>query len=239
MHKCSFFLFYFALLKVGCCPILFVQNENRIRGRVSFYARFLCWLLLFYRVHSRKFLNMFHDHVDSDITWLILSANIFLKLIGHIHCAQYVKTMRYAGDQFHLSCFQINLLIRIFNSLEWWMTFRLLCFRVGDRILSVNGLDCDELDYDQVIDQIRRIPRDVELFVLHRPDAAKWTIEWRSSPKEKLIRNPIWPWNLSGFGRKNKTKQTQMGAFVYLVFFDNDNQISSGIFSAPPKTCAI
>ncbi|XP_046642989.1 tyrosine-protein phosphatase non-receptor type 13-like isoform X1 [Daphnia pulicaria] len=43
----------------------------------------------------------------------------------------------------------------------------------GDRILSVNGLDCDELDYDQVIDQIRRIPRDVELFVLHRPDAAK------------------------------------------------------------------
>lgn len=53
------------------------------------------------------------------------------------------------------------------------MTFRLLCFRVGDRILSVNGLDCDELDYDQVIDQIRRIPRDVELFVLHRPDAAK------------------------------------------------------------------
>ncbi|XP_057375054.1 tyrosine-protein phosphatase non-receptor type 13-like [Daphnia carinata] len=42
----------------------------------------------------------------------------------------------------------------------------------GDRILSVNGLDCDELDYDQVIDQMRRIPRDVELLVLHRSDAA-------------------------------------------------------------------
>lgn len=42
----------------------------------------------------------------------------------------------------------------------------------GDRILSVNGIDCDELDYDQVIDQMRRIPRDVELLVLHRSDGA-------------------------------------------------------------------
>lgn len=54
--------------------------------------------------------------------------------------------------------------------------------RAGDRILSVNGLDCDELDYDQVIDQMRRIPRDVELLVLHRSDAANVSSTWRLLP---------------------------------------------------------
>ena len=37
---------------------------------------------------------------------------------------------------------------------------------VGDRIVSVNGVGCDDLDYSQVIDQLRRIPRDIELRVL-------------------------------------------------------------------------
>merc|ERR1740128_917866 len=36
----------------------------------------------------------------------------------------------------------------------------------GDRIVSVNGVGCDDLDYSQVIDQLRRIPRDIELRVL-------------------------------------------------------------------------
>lgn len=54
------------------------------------------------------------------------------------------------------------------KSPKWRIIFQLLF--PGDRILSVNGTDCDELDYDQVIDQMRRIPRDVELLVLHRDD---------------------------------------------------------------------
>lgn len=81
-------------------------------------------------------------------------------------------------------------------------------YSVGDRILSVNGLDCDELDYDQVIDQIRRIPRDVELFVLHRPDAAKWA----ASPKNSSA-------TLTALESFRIWKKTQNGSFVYLFFF--------------------
>lgn len=91
-----------------------------------------------------------------------------------------------------------------------WMIDEFLSemYSVGDRILSVNGLDCDELDYDQVIDQIRRIPRDVELFVLHRPDAAKWA----ASPKNSSA-------TLTALESFRIWKKTQNGSFVYLFFF--------------------
>jgi len=36
----------------------------------------------------------------------------------------------------------------------------------GDRIVSVNGVGCDDLDYNEVIDQLRSIPRDIEMRVL-------------------------------------------------------------------------
>ena len=39
-------------------------------------------------------------------------------------------------------------------------------FFSGDRIVSVNGVGCDDLDYSEVIDQLRSIPRDIEMRVL-------------------------------------------------------------------------
>jgi len=42
--------------------------------------------------------------------------------------------------------------------------------RLGDRILAVNGVDCDELDYDAVIDHLRNVPGQVELLVVRPTD---------------------------------------------------------------------
>ena len=55
-----------------------------------------------------------------------------------------------------------------FTSIEKWHEPLYNCISVflGDRILSVNGKDCRDLEYGQVIDYLRQIPRHVEMRVL-------------------------------------------------------------------------
>ena len=110
---------------------------------------------------------------------------------------------------------------------DWWILYeRIIKFfftrSAGDRILSVNGLDCDELDYDQVIDQMRRIPRDVELLVLHRPDGANVSSAWRPSSS---LENRIRPWNiLQKTIQMSACVKTTNGPFPYRRVCDNQTE---------------
>jgi hypothetical protein len=60
--------------------------------------------------------------------------------------------------------------------------------RVGDRLLRVNNIDVTQLSHDECVDELKRNPHQVNLFVSHdpQPDGLQEVILHRSYPEETL-----------------------------------------------------